>query len=196
MFPDVRPSKLRVRGFTFVELMVAVSIAAILVVLAAPNLRDLMVKNQFSSIGNEFNGSIMRARNEAVSRNTCVTMCISADTDQDIPSCSTTSNNWQVGWIVFLNPTCTPTPAGPDKKVPADLILARKPASADYLLQSQKNEKTITFNSQGRPGSMLIQQFNLAYHSGSDPLTVKFGSNICVDASGRTRSIVTSENCQ
>lgn len=196
MLPDVRPSKPRTQGFTLVELMVAVSIAVILVTLAAPNLRDLMAKNQFSSIGNEFSGSVMRARNEAVSRNTCVTMCISADTDQDIPSCSTASNNWQVGWIVFLNPTCTVAPAGPDKKVPADTILARKPASADYLLQSQKNEQTITFNSQGRPDKLAIKQFNLAHQSSSDPLTVKFGSNICVDASGRTRSVATSANCQ
>jgi len=175
--------------------MVTVAIAAILMMLAVPNLRDLMVKNQFSSIGNEFSGSVMRTRNEAVSRNTCVTMCMSTDTDKDTPSCSTASNDWQAGWVVFLNPTCTVS-ASPDEKLPANIILARKPVSTDYLLQSQKGETTITFNSQGRPDTLAIKQFNLAYKSASDPLTTKYGSNICVDAMGRTRSVGAAATCQ
>jgi hypothetical protein len=38
-------------------------------------------------------------------------------------------------------------------------------------------------------------QFNLAYKSASDPLTGKFGSNICLDGLGKTRSIKAAENC-
>lgn len=171
--------------------MVTIAIVAVLAMLAAPNLRDLMVKNQFSSIGNEFNGSVMRARNEAVSRNTCVSMCMSTNTEGASPTCSTTDNNWQLGWIVFLDPTCTA--AQPNK--PADMILARRPANADYLLQSQKNERAFRFNSQGRPSAPASTQFNLAYKSAADPMTTKYGSNICVDGMGKTRSIKPNENC-
>jgi type IV fimbrial biogenesis protein FimT len=76
MLPKARSFIIQNKGFTLIELMVTIAIVAILAMLAAPSLRDLMVKNEFASVGNEFNGSIMRARNEAVSRNSCVTMCM------------------------------------------------------------------------------------------------------------------------
>jgi type IV fimbrial biogenesis protein FimT len=193
MLPKAPSRPVRHKGFTVIELMVAVAIVAVLGMLAAPSVRDLMAKNQFSSVSNEFSGSIMRARNEAVSRNSCVTMCMSSNMQNDKPTCSTADNNWQVGWIVFLNPSCTAT--DPDGSKPEDLILARKPASADYLLQSQKNEHAFTFNPQGRPTPVTSTQFNLAYKSASDPLTGKFGSNICLDGLGKTRSIKAAENC-
>lgn len=193
MLLDARTPTARNKGFTLIELMVTVAIIAILAMLAAPSFRDMIVKNSFSSVGNEFSGSIMRARSEAVNRNSCVTMCMSSTSQDESPTCSTADNNWQVGWVVFLNPTCAAT--DPDKAHPEEIILARKPASADYLLQSQANEHTFTFNAAGRPTSLAKRQFNLAYKAADDPLTTKFGSNICMDGAGKTYSVKAAENC-
>lgn len=193
MLPEACSLIRRNKGFTVIELMVAVAIIAILVMLAAPSLRDLMAKNEFASVGNEFNGSIMRARNEAVSRNSCVTMCMSANVGAATPQCSTADNNWQTGWIVYLNPSCSA--ANPDSTKPEEMILARKPASSDYMLQSQANEHAFTFTPQGRPTLLGLRQFNLAYKSADNPLTTKYGSNICMDGLGKTWSVKAGQGC-
>jgi type IV fimbrial biogenesis protein FimT len=193
MLPKARSFIIQNKGFTLIELMVTIAIVAILAMLAAPSLRDLMVKNEFASVGNEFNGSIMRARNEAVSRNSCVTMCMSSNVQDANPQCSTADNNWQAGWVVYLNPSCSAT--NPDTTKPEETILARKPAGSDYLLQSQANEHAFTFTPQGRPTALGLRQFNLAFKSADDPMTTKYGSNICMDGLGKTWSVKAGNNC-
>ena len=187
------PATLRHRGFTLIEMMVAVTIVAILAAMAAPSLRELMVRNQFSSVGNEFSGSVMRARNEAINRNSCVTMCMSASVDDAEPSCATTGQDWQAGWIVFLNPKCTTTLNKADAA--DDMIMARRPAGASYQLNAQANVRKFTFDSQGRPDTLNTKQFNLVYESAANSLTTKYGSNICIDGMGRVRSVKAGVDC-
>ena len=54
------------QGLTIIELLVVVSIAAILATLATPFLRDFVVRNKLAGLSNEFTASVLRARNEAV----------------------------------------------------------------------------------------------------------------------------------
>ena len=89
-------------GFTLIELVVTLAVAALLASLAAPSVRDFIVRSGMTNLGNEFNASILKARNEAVNRNTCVTMCMSSNASAASPSCTTSGTDWQVGWIVFL----------------------------------------------------------------------------------------------
>jgi type IV fimbrial biogenesis protein FimT len=193
MFTATRPPALHRRGFTLIEMMVTMAIVAILAALASPSIRDLIVRNQFSNIGNEFSGSILRARNEAISRNSCSTMCMSSNVDEDEPSCSTTGQNWQGGWIVFLNMSCDVALNSPDAA--EDMILARRPGNTAYLLQARENVRRFTFNSQGRPESLNTKQFDLIYEDATNPLTVKYGSSMCVDGMGKMRTKKAGEVC-
>lgn len=62
-------------GFTLVELMVAVSILAVLTTLALPDLRQFVVSNRLSSDVNSFVGLVNYARSEAIVRNQDVVIC-------------------------------------------------------------------------------------------------------------------------
>lgn len=75
-------------GFTLLELMVGVAIAAILAVLAAPSFNDLIASNRAKNISSELFSSLLRARSEALTRNANVTL-------------SPKTGNWQNGWQIL-----------------------------------------------------------------------------------------------
>lgn len=87
---------MRNKGFTLVELMVTISIVAILAVVAVPAFSDMVKNNRMVSVRNNLLNAIQYARSEAVSRNRSVSICPS--TDQ--LTCAAT-NDWATGWIVF-----------------------------------------------------------------------------------------------
>jgi len=64
------------RGFTLIEMMVVVALAAVLLVLAAPNFIATLAKNRFEGVVNEMVTDMQYARSEAVSRNADVTFAV------------------------------------------------------------------------------------------------------------------------
>lgn len=88
-------------GFTLVEVMVAVAIAAVLLGIAAPSFRDATVGMRATSIANTMVGTIIQARSEAIKRNAAVTLCASTNGT----SCNGT--DWSQGWIVMCNVSST-----------------------------------------------------------------------------------------
>jgi type IV fimbrial biogenesis protein FimT len=82
------------RGFTIIELMVSLSIAAILLTMAVPAFNSSQLSTQLRSAANNLVASAYFARSEAIKRNAVVRLCVSADG----ATCST--GNWRQGWIV------------------------------------------------------------------------------------------------
>jgi type IV fimbrial biogenesis protein FimT len=84
-------------GFTIIELMFAVAIAAILVAVAIPSFRTMIVSNRLTTQANELVGAVNYARSEAISHNNAVTFCrsnLEASTN-----CSGSSGAWRF-WVV------------------------------------------------------------------------------------------------
>lgn len=82
-------------GFTLIELMVTIALAAIILTQAVPSFNALVQNNRLISQKNEFISALNLARSEALKRGVRVTVCASTDRT----SCDTT--NWEKGWIIF-----------------------------------------------------------------------------------------------
>jgi type IV fimbrial biogenesis protein FimT len=87
----------RPTGFTLVELMVTIAVAALLVSIAAPSFRDMSVRNRLSTYTSDLIASINFARSEAVHRGSSVSICHSEDG-------ATCSGGWNDGWLTFADP--------------------------------------------------------------------------------------------
>ncbi|BCX81034.1 type IV fimbrial biogenesis protein FimT [Methylomarinovum caldicuralii] len=88
----------RATGFTLIELMVTVAMAAIVLTVGVPGFQALVKNNRLTAAANELVGTLSLARSEAVKRGIRVTVCKSADGE----SCAT-SGYWEQGWIVFTD---------------------------------------------------------------------------------------------
>jgi len=85
-------------GFTLIEVMVTVSIAAILISIAVPSFKTLFKNNRVTAGTNEFVAALILARSEALKRNNNVSICAS-DNQQ---TCSG-NTDFAKGWIVFMD---------------------------------------------------------------------------------------------
>lgn len=83
-------------GFTLVEMLVVVAIAAILQSLAIPYLSDWIKAIHLTSAVNDIFSSMVLTRSEAIKRNSRAVMCKSTSGN----TCAT-SGDWEQGWIVF-----------------------------------------------------------------------------------------------
>lgn len=89
-----KPVRARMRGFTIVELAVTVAVLAILLAIAAPSFKEIMLGTKLTSQANSLVASAHLARGEAIKRNQPVRLCASSDG----ASCA---GSWEQGWIVI-----------------------------------------------------------------------------------------------
>lgn len=99
----------RAHGFTLIELMITLLLAAIIMSLAVPGFRDLVQNNRAATQSNELVAALALARSEAVKRGVNVMLCPSSD------QATCTGGDWQDGWIVVLEnpPGANPLRAWP-----------------------------------------------------------------------------------
>ena len=72
---DIKATDRRQRGFTLVELMVAVAVIAIVSAIAAPNFRQLTLGSRLTGGANELVATLQTARMSAVSQRATVRVC-------------------------------------------------------------------------------------------------------------------------
>ncbi|MBI3533598.1 MAG: GspH/FimT family pseudopilin [Burkholderiales bacterium] len=102
--------KVRQSGFTLVELMVVVTIAVVLLSLAAPSFRSMLVKRSVQSAADILVSDLRYARSEALKRSSTVIVCNSLNGSSCMTLCSPAVPNvcaptasWKGGWIVFAD---------------------------------------------------------------------------------------------
>ena len=92
-----------VKGFTLIEMMITLSIAAILLTIAVPSYNTFSQNSKLTKQVNLLAASVSAARGEAPKRGGRVVMCQSENPTASNPECGGTSGTWTNGWIVFVD---------------------------------------------------------------------------------------------
>lgn len=88
--------KHRSHGFTLLELMIVLALAAVIFAIGSPSFNDFRRNNRLTGIANDFLGAIQTARTEAIKRQVSAAVCPSDD------GTSCTTGNFR-GWIAFVD---------------------------------------------------------------------------------------------
>jgi type IV fimbrial biogenesis protein FimT len=166
----------QIAGFTLVEVMVVISIVAVLASFALPSMRQFVVKTKISGIANDIVGSLNFARSEALRRGQTVIVCPRANPTSQI--CGNTAD-WANGWIVCADKSSTSNRCSAGD----DFLRIRDPIAAGYVVT--KNGTTfLRFNADGTlsatsPGSIHI--------SSPDSGDLLLERSVCIARTGRAQ---------
>src|SRR5215469_10951958 len=111
-------------GFTVVELMITLGVAAILMVIAIPSFSHMINANRLTTAANELVGALNAARMEAIKKNAdaqfCSDLASNNSTDALGAGCNTTSSPGAV-YVLTGNSATQVLAASPDLAMPVQL---------------------------------------------------------------------------
>lgn len=91
----------RGNGFTLLELMIVLAVAALVLAAGAPSFKDFRRNSLLSGVANDFLASLQLGRTEAIKRQSRVSICPTADPTAETPACS--SDPSFQAWLVFAD---------------------------------------------------------------------------------------------
>jgi type IV fimbrial biogenesis protein FimT len=142
----------RISGFTLIEVLTVITIAAILMALGVPSYQYVTNANRISGEVNGLLGDMQYARSEAIKEGQTVSVCSSTD----LATCSN-SSAWQNGWIVFADVNGTGAVDSP----------------SDTILRVQRAFPLgDTFNASGGTKFVIFNREGFALQLNNPPVTV------------------------
>lgn len=142
------------KGFTLLELLITLVVAAILVLGAAPNLSSFVKRNRAASSINDMLAALQYARSEALTRGVSVILCrrpqvadadaactdstLAVDSHCSCTSATTpsTSDGWEDGWLVVADSNRSQAVDAGD-----NLLRLQGPLGGGYTLRGNGNVK-------------------------------------------------------
>ena len=149
-----------VRGFTLIELMVTLTVAAIMLGVGIPSFKSFIASQKVKSAAYDLTTSLMIARSEALKRNASVTVA------------PDTADTWTAGWTVKVGTTTlqqqstmsgvTITKAASAASIPSTFVYGgsgrlTSAASAQYLqINGTSLIKCVKIDSTGIPTTQTV----------------------------------------
>ncbi|MBP6483402.1 MAG: GspH/FimT family pseudopilin [Rhodoferax sp.] len=130
----------QIRGFTLIELLTVMALVAILMMLAGPGMRQLLVNQKLSAAASDLQTTAMQARSTALKDNQRVVVrpFCHPNKPADLPACASPPG-WSDGWQVFVDANQDSTFAGSDTLVltqewlPAEVTIAKVTGTNNYF---------------------------------------------------------------
>lgn len=106
-----RGERRRGAGYTLIELMIVLVIAAILLAIGVPSYRTQSLNGRMTAATSDLLGTLAYARAESTGRSDFVTVCTR---NADATGCVTTGG-WEQGWLTFVDADADGTVDGGDE---------------------------------------------------------------------------------
>ena len=173
-------SRAPVRGFTAIELMVVISLVAILAALAAPSFTPIIQNWRVRQAVGGLQSSLYFARSEAIKRGGNITI---RKEPTGAGGCTLASGgaNWDCGWFVFVDTNDN------GALNTGEEVLQRFASPANIEVTRSVTQSNIRFDRWGRPNAPFGFSVVPLNKSTSDPAA----RGLCMSSGGRIR--VTSD---
>lgn len=164
------------QGFTALELMIVVVILAVLTTMAAPSLRDMLVRNRLGTVSGDLAFDFAYARSTAIQRGLRVGICAS-----QAPHSTCNGTDWAQGWMLYTDAASDGFTAGTDT-----VLRVHEPLPAGYTLTATPATLVVQFRPSG-PGD-AVRTFESCF-SGF------VGRNVTISSTGRVAVLPTTAAC-
>lgn len=158
----------KARGFTLVELIITIAVAAVLVTVAVPSFSNTLAGWRLTNVTNEMIAAVHLSRSEAVRLNRGVSLCRAATATAT--SCSSAAN-WG-HWIVLGN----------------DVVRRGSPENVSSAISVSSNftNDTITYGPNGLPNASgtITVCTSASIPDNARTISVGPGTRVSVDRSG------------
>jgi len=170
---------MRQNGFTLFELLVAMTIAALLITIGVPNMRAMIMDNRIISEANHFVATINAARSSAVRYQRPAIVCSTSNFSATTPTCSG-STDWSDGWIVWVDKDM-------DGNTTADEVVVVAPPVSGSVSMNSGTANRFSYDSRGF-GTATGDTINFC-----DDRSGETGRAIRVNAAGRVN--IAAQGC-
>jgi type IV fimbrial biogenesis protein FimT len=166
-------------GFTLVELIITMAIAAIIMTQAVPAFSTTIKNNRLATETNKLVADINLARSESIKRGVNLIMCSSTNPSAAAPTCAD-SATWTTGWLVFADDNAS----GDFEAANDTLIRIGLGQSAGSSIGFISNANTLTYTAQGLTTSAATTVVAICDDRGTS-----FGRQIQINPTGRPRLV-------